>query len=251
MNAFPSLKNKTPIYFLLLHLGVLLIPQLVGGNLSFSGRKSWPQTWRCWLSSHLLHCTLQTAPVPAGQTEEASRTTSESRDAFLCFPNWLLLSQWLCLEFLALSNTHWKSGCLTWYTKELFHCSTNRIESVLVLLNPFLDSLLEHPLQHSAITLPRQDEQCDIPVSGAHPPVPIAENVSHHPIVPFKDTVPIHVTLKMHVNQENQDSPAMYRTFRISWWISSRPGEIENMVKPNTPPFPWLSANTGQSGPSN
>ncbi len=57
-------------------LGAVTHSQTGGSNPTFSGREPWPQTWRCRLSSELLHTWLQTAPVHAEGHGLMNRTTS-------------------------------------------------------------------------------------------------------------------------------------------------------------------------------
>ena len=64
-------------------LGVGALLPTGEGNLPFSSREPWHQTWRSWLSSWLLHTWLQTAPVPAGGhgPKKASKTRSSAKSS--------------------------------------------------------------------------------------------------------------------------------------------------------------------------
>jgi len=67
--------------------------------------------------------------------------------------------------------------------KELVHHSMARTESTLFLLR--FDNKPEPSFQHPGINVPREAEQCDSPIIGAHPLVPFLENGDHHPGLPL------------------------------------------------------------------
>ncbi|XP_040908617.1 NACHT, LRR and PYD domains-containing protein 14-like, partial [Toxotes jaculatrix] len=46
------------------------------------------------------------------------------------------------------------------------------------------------PLQHPGIDFPREVEDCDPPIVGAHPPVPLLEKRNHHPCLPLQRYCP-------------------------------------------------------------
>lgn len=58
--------------------------------------------------------------------------------------------------------------------KQLVHCSTTKTEFALLPLNLRFD-------KQSGINFPGEGEQCDTPVTGAHPLVPIFINGNHNP----------------------------------------------------------------------
>lgn len=78
------------------------------GNPQFSGIP-WPQIWRCWFSSQLLHTWLQNHPsvCSGSQVDEDNRTTSsaESRDSTLRTQNWMLLTPQLHLKIVSMKIT--------------------------------------------------------------------------------------------------------------------------------------------------
>lgn len=54
---------------------------------------------------------------------------------------------------------------------ELIHCCMTRTEFALFLLNTKFNNQSVPPFQHPGINFPREAEDCDTPIIGAHPPV--------------------------------------------------------------------------------
>lgn len=52
---------------------------------------------------------------------------------------------------------------------------------LLFLLNPKFDYRLKSPFQYTGVGS-REAESCDLPVVGAHPPIPFLEKMNHHPV---------------------------------------------------------------------
>ncbi len=113
-----------------------------GSNQLFSGRKPWPQTWRCWLWSQPLHIWLQSTPLHAEGQGQIPIITPPSNPARVNIV---------------------PSGPS--FQGEDRICTASPGSEVQQL-----DKL---PFQQPAINFPREAEQCDTPIIGAHPPVPL------------------------------------------------------------------------------
>ncbi|KAL7870853.1 hypothetical protein SRHO_G00083500 [Serrasalmus rhombeus] len=70
--------------------------------------------------------------------------------------------------------------------EELVQCSTTRAEPALLLLNPGFDYKPDSLLQYPCIDLTREAEECDSPVVGTHPPVPLFKKRHHHTSLPIQ-----------------------------------------------------------------
>ena len=69
---------------------------------------------------------------------------------------------------------------------ELVQCSTSRVKTSLVLLNPRFDYPADPSLQNPWVDLPREAEECDPPMVGTHPPVSLLKKRDRYPDLPIK-----------------------------------------------------------------
>ena len=85
-----------------------------------------------------------------------------------------------CLLQVHKAHVNWL-GKLPWTFEhpaegiELVQCSTARTKTALFLLDPRFDYRPNSPLQYPGIDFPGEAEDCDPPIVGTHPPVPLFE----------------------------------------------------------------------------
>ncbi len=73
---------------------------------------------------------------------------------------------------------------------ELVQCSTARTKTALFLLNPRFYHRPDSPLLYPGIDFSGKAEECDPPIVGTHPPVPLLKKGDHHPFCPVQRHCP-------------------------------------------------------------
>ncbi|MEQ2317134.1 hypothetical protein AMECASPLE_039664, partial [Ameca splendens] len=73
---------------------------------------------------------------------------------------------------------------------ELVQCFTAGTKTTLLLLKQMFDYQLDSPLQHPGVCLTREGEECDPPIVGTHPPVPLLVKGEHHTGLPVQRHCP-------------------------------------------------------------
>ncbi len=73
---------------------------------------------------------------------------------------------------------------------ELVQFSRARTKTALFLLNQKLYHRLDAPLQYPGIDFSGEAEECDPPIVGTHPPVPLLKKGDHHPFCPVQKHCP-------------------------------------------------------------
>ena len=110
---------------------------------------------------------------------------------------------------------------------ELVQCSTAWMKTTFLLLNPRFDYPTDPPLQHPRIDLTRKAEECDPPIVGTHPPVPLLKKRDHHPSLPIQRHCPPRLPRYMikalpEVGVEALSDRRLYETFpadpRNTYW---------------------------------
>lgn len=145
LTLYSPIAEQDPEILKLLHLGHELRPKQRG------------QSTICWLR------TIVVDPHPDYFTHT---------NAILSFPNQTLSLPQLRFEIL---STHIinriGSREKVCRVKEVIHCCMTRTEFALFLLNTKFNNQSVPPFQHPGINFPREAEDCDTPIIGAHPPV--------------------------------------------------------------------------------